>query len=63
MKTKYNVGDIVLVKGTVRRITVDKEGVIYYDLDIDYHRDLYSYGNARVTEKELDEIMKEREKE
>ena len=33
MTTKFNIGDTVLIKGTVRRIEITREGEIYYDVD------------------------------
>ena len=33
MFTKFNIGDSVMIRGTVRRIEITKEGVIYYDVE------------------------------
>lgn len=46
MKSKFKVGDSLLVKGTVKRITINRDGVIRYDLDIEetyMHMLLYDY--------------------
>ena len=29
MQTKFNIGDTVLIKGTIRRIEITREGEIY----------------------------------
>ena len=33
MNTKFNIADTVLIRGTVRRIEITREGEIYYDVD------------------------------
>lgn len=61
MKTKYNIGDSVLIKGTVRRIEITKEGVINYEVTVETDDDvLGQYGFNRVTEDDL-EKWKEKE--
>lgn len=55
MKTKYNIGDSVLIKGTVRRIEITKEGVINYEVTVETDNDvLGQYGFNRVTEDDLE---------
>ena len=55
MKTKYNIGDSVLIKGTVRRIEITKEGVINYEVTVETDDDvLGQYGFNRVTEDDLE---------
>lgn len=58
MKTKYNIGDSVFIKGIVRRIEITKEGVIYYDVE-NGSDVLGAYGYNRVEESEI-ERMEER---
>ena len=53
MKTKYNIGDSVLIKGTIRRIEITREGEIYYDVDTE-GENVCQYGFSRVTEDELE---------
>ena len=54
MKTKYNIGDSVLIKGTVRRIEITKEGVINYEVTVETDDVLGQYGFNRVTEDDLE---------
>ena len=55
MQTKYNIGDSVLIKGTVRRIEITKEGVINYEVNVETDNDvLGQYGFNRVTEYDLE---------
>ena len=55
MRTKYNIGDSVLIKGTVRRIEITKEGVINYEVTVETDDDvLGQYGFNRVTEDDLE---------
>ena len=55
MKTKYNIGDSVLIKGTVRMIEITKEGVINYEVTVETDDDvLGQYGFNRVTEDDLE---------
>ena len=59
MKTKYNIGDTVLIKGTVRRIEITKEGVINYEVTVETDDDvLGQYGFNRVTEDDLEKWRK-----
>lgn len=51
MKTKYGIGDGVLVKGIVRRIVIDGNGEVYYDMEFD-GKDK-SYGFCKISEREL----------
>ena len=61
MKTKYNIGDSVLIKGIVRRIEITKEGVINYEVTVETDDDvLGQYGFNRVTEKDLEKWREER---
>ena len=55
MKTKYNIGDSVLIKGSVRRIEITKEGVIYYDVENESDV-LGAYGYNRVEESEIERM-------
>ena len=59
MNTKFNIGDTVLIKGTIRRIEITKEGEIYYDVDTE-GGGLGYYGFSRVSE---DDIRNWKEKE
>lgn len=59
MYTKFNVGDTVLIKGTIRRIEITREGEIYYDVDTE-GSGLGNYGFSRVSD---DDIRKWKEKE
>lgn len=59
MQTKYNIGDSVLIKGTVRRIEITKEGVINYEVTVETDDDvLGQYGFNRVTEDDLEKWRK-----
>ena len=55
MNTKYNIGDSVLIKGSVRRIEITKEGVIYYDVENESDV-LGAYGYNRVEESEIERM-------
>ena len=59
MQTKFNIGDTVLIKGTIRRIEITREGEIYYDVDTE-GSGIANYGFSRVSE---DDIRKWKEKE
>ena len=59
MTTKFNIGDTVLIKGTIRRIEISREGEICYDVDTE-GSGIVSYGFSRVDE---DDIRKWKEKE
>ena len=52
MFTKFNIGDSVMIRGTVRRIEISKEGVIYYDVENESDV-LGAYGYNRVEESEI----------
>ena len=58
MKTKFNIGDSVLIKGTIRRIEIAR-GCIYYDVDTE-GGGIENYGFSRVSE---GDITKWKEKE
>ena len=61
MKTKYNIGDSVLIKSTVRRIEITKEGVINYEVTVETDDDvLGQYGFNRVTEDDLEKWREEK---
>lgn len=55
MQTKFNIGDTVLIKGTVRRIEISKEGVIYYDVENESDV-LGAYGYNCVEESEIERM-------
>ena len=59
MFTKYNIGDSVLIKGTIRRIEISREGEIYYDVDTE-GSSIDHYGFSRVTEGDIEQ-WKEKE--
>ena len=59
MQTKFNIGDTVLIKGTIRRIEITREGEIYYDVDTE-GSGLGNYGFSRVSEVDI-EKWKEKE--
>ena len=59
MYTKFNIGDTVLIKGTVRRIEISKEGVIYYDVENETDV-LGAYGYIRMEESEIERMEGER---
>ena len=59
MQTSFNIGDTVLIKGTIRRIEITREGEIYYDVDTE-GSGIENYGFSRVSE---DDIRKWKEKE
>lgn len=52
MNTRYNIGDTVLIKGTIRRIEITREGEIYYDVDTE-GGGLGNYGFSRVSEADI----------
>ena len=52
MNTKFNIGDTVLIKGTIRRIEITREGVIYYDVDTE-GSGIENYGFSRVSEVDI----------
>ena len=52
MYTKFNIGDAVLIKGTIRRIEITREGEIYYDVDTE-GRGIENYGFSRVSEVDI----------
>ena len=55
MQTKFNIGDSVMIRGTVRRIEITKEGVIYYDVENESDV-LGAYGYNRVEESEIERL-------
>lgn len=59
MQTKFNVGDTVLIKGTIRRIEISREGMIYYDVDTE-GSGIENYGFSRVSENDI-RMWKEKE--
>ena len=59
MQTIFNIGDTVLIKGTIRRIEITREGEINYDVDTE-GSSIDHYGFSRVGE---DDIRKWKEKE
>ena len=59
MQTRFNVGDTVLIKGTIRRIEITREGEIYYDVDTE-GRGIENYGFSRVAEGDIEQ-WKEKE--
>ena len=59
MFTKFNIGDTVLIKGTIRRIEISREGEICYDVDTD-GSGITNYGFSRVTEDDIEQ-WKEKE--
>lgn len=60
MYTKFNIGDTVLIKGTVRRIEISKEGVIYYDVENESDV-LGAYGYNRVEESEIERMEEKKD--
>ena len=52
MQTRFNIGDTVLIKGTIRRIEITKEGEIYYDVDTE-GSGICNYGFSRVSESDI----------
>ena len=52
MFTKFNIGDTVLIKGTVRRIAISKEGEIFYDVENESDA-IGQYGYNCVKESEI----------
>ena len=59
MTTKFNIGDTVLIKGTIRRIEISREGEICYDVDTE-GSGITNYGFSRVTEDDIEQ-WKEKE--
>ena len=59
MQTRFNIGDTVLIKGTIRRIEISREGEICYDVDTD-GSGITNYGFSRVTEDDIEQ-WKEKE--
>ena len=59
MQTKFNIGDTVLIKGTIRRIEITREGEIYYDVDTE-GSGIQNYGFSRVSEADIEQ-WKEKE--
>ena len=59
MQTKFNIGDTVLIKGTIRRIEITREGEIYYDVDTE-GSGIENYGFSRVSESDIEQ-WKEKE--
>ena len=59
MTTKFNIGDTVLIKGTIRRIEITREGEICYDVDTEGSGIEY-YGFSRVSEDDI-RMWKEKE--
>ena len=55
MFTKFNIGDSVMIRGTVRRIEITKEGAIYYDVENESDV-LGAYGYNRVEESEIERL-------
>ena len=52
MYTKFNIGDTVLIKGTIRRIEITREGEIHYDVDTE-GTGLGNYDFSRVSEADI----------
>lgn len=52
MQTRFNIGDTVLIKGTIRRIEITREGMIYYDVDTE-GSGIENYGFSRVSEADI----------
>ena len=52
MNTKFNIGDTVLIKGTICRIEISREGEIYYDVDTE-GSSIGNYGFSRVGEVDI----------
>ena len=61
MQTRFDIGDSVMIRGTIRRIEVTKEGVIYYDVENDTDV-LGQYGYNRVKESEIERLEESKEK-
>lgn len=59
MFTKFNIGDTVLIKGTIRRIEISREGEICYDVDTE-GSGITNYGFSRVSENDI-RMWKEKE--
>ena len=60
MKTRFDIGDSVMIRGTIRRIEVTKEGVIYYDVENDSDV-LGQYGYNRVKESEIERLEEKKD--
>ena len=52
MQTRFNIGDTVLIKGTVRRIAISREGEIFYDVENESDA-IGQYGYNCVKESEI----------
>ena len=52
MFTKFNIGDTVLIKGTIRRIAISREGEIFYDVENESDA-IGQYGYNCVKESEI----------
>ena len=61
MKTKYNIGDVVNIRGIVRRIEITKDGVINYEVTMETDDVLGQYGFNRVTESEIERLEESKE--
>ena len=59
MQTRFNIGDTVLIKGTIRRIEITREGMIDYDVDTE-GSGIENYGFSRVSENDI-RMWKEKE--
>lgn len=60
MKTKYNIGDVVNIRGIVRSIEITKDGVINYEVTVETDDVLGQYGFNRVTENDLEKWREEK---
>ena len=60
MQTKFNIGDSVMIRGTVRRIEITKEGVIYYDVE-NSSDVLGAYGYNRVEESAIERMEEKKD--
>ena len=60
MQTKFNIGDTVLIKGTIRRIEIAREGKIYYDVENEGDA-IGAYGYNRVQETEIERLEESKE--
>ena len=60
MNTKFNIGDSVMIRGTVRRIEISKEGVIYYDVENESDV-LGAYGYNKVKESEIERLEEKKD--
>ena len=76
MKTKFNIGDTVLIKGTIRRIGIARENTVLIKgtirrIEITREGEIYydvdtegenvcQYGFSRVTEKDVEKWREEK---